>query len=687
MKKNLQYILANQSFEDLEPYKNSNNWKKLPQEDRNLLGTLFVMLGEKQLAAGDIHAGDSFLLASKVASDCPEVFYRLGVAFANSEIKEDIKLAIVAFDRCMELDPQNYKALQALANLNKYLGMEERNQDFFVEANKYYEKIVPFLPAQDDEEQAKFYWNWGSSYYCQGKLSGETIDFHKALEKFRTAADKGLQDKHFWNFYGDALGEFARLMGRSELYYEVAELYRNAVRQAFDFFEGWYNLGCALMNIFEMDPSEENYTQSAECFKMASQIDDKVSILWFKWGQLSSNYAKLTKNLDLLNESLLLFEKAHELTPDQAVNLALWGEALMLCGAHEERVDLLQLAQQKIKLSLEIDPDAPEAWYIYGSCFNELGRYFGEEQYYHLAIEKYQCGLAIKQNDPLLWYGLALSHFAIGELLEEVQWIEKSVRLCSRVVEFGGQEMRQFWNDWGVALMKWGEMTGDKGAVEVAVEKFEHLLGTSLEEDDLLDIETEWLYNYGCALDFLGDYTEDPHYYEKAIHILEKVLHIDPSYNHARYNLALAYAHLGELVTEVECFHKSIEHFQILLSHDSEDEMGWNEYGVTLIHLGQLINDPSHSENSRKLHEIAELKLMHAAGLGCTQSYYNLACLYSLMGNYLASLHFLEKAENAGTLPPIDELLQDEWLQGLRSTTNFRNFLSHLPGYQISDIP
>jgi tetratricopeptide (TPR) repeat protein len=160
---------------------------------------------------------------------------------------------------------------------------------------------------------------------------------------------------------------------------------------------------------------------------------------------------------------------------------------------------------------------------------------------------------------------------------------------------------------------------------------------------------------------------------------LTKALEIEPNYLHARYNLALSYAHLGEIALDMDSFHKSIENFQILLTQDVEDEMGWNDYGLTLIHLAEFIFDPTRPEQTLKLYEVAEAKLMQAVALGCVQSYYNLACLYSLMSNYPLAMHFLEKAETAKALPLREEMLQDEWLENLRGTVSFRNFISHFP--------
>jgi tetratricopeptide (TPR) repeat protein len=179
-------------------------------------------------------------------------------------------------------------------------------------------------------------------------------------------------------------------------------------------------------------------------------------------------------------------------------------------------------------------------------------------------------------------------------------------------------------------------------------------------------------------LDFLGDYTEDAAYYEKAAEVLSKVLRIDPEYYHARYNLALALSHLGETSSDIHALQKANELFELLLEKDNEDEMAWNDWGLSLLHLAQLIEDPLNTELARKCFEEAENKFLHAAALGFTPAFYNLACLYSLNGNASTAMHYIERAELAGSLPPIEDLMHDDWLYFLRQTPTFRHFLSQL---------
>lgn len=677
LQKKLQEIFKHQSFEELETFKNTKTWKTLENSDRDLLASLFVMQGEKQLELDENTASESFDLALQVAPKNPQIYRDIGIALTcRKQDLASMKKAQDYLERSLQLEQDSFMGWYFLGRIHNQLGLILNDTPNFEEAVRCFEKAEEQGKTENHPDQGNLYWQWALSWYCQGKHSGEAVDFYKALDKFRKAASLGLQDKFFWSNYGDTYAELAMLLGRIDLFTEIVELYRNAVRQALDYFEGWLSLACAFHKLFEYFTSEDYYNQSYECFKMAAQINENHAVLWAKWAQLTAQSSKWKRDLNLLKESLEKFEKAHKIEAENPFVLCIWGETLLLYGAQVEDIEAIRAAEAKVLKSLEIEPTFHDAWYLLGCCLNEQGRYFAQEEFYFQAIEKFQTGIGHKQSEPLLWYGLGLSYFALGELHSEMKWLEQAVKLFSRVVEFGGQHMRTLWSDWGIALLKMGEITGDKDHVQAAIDKFEYLIPEKVEEWDQEDLDPEWLYNYGCALDFLGDFTEEIQCYERAVQALSKCIQLDPNYNHARYNLALALAHLGEVALDVECFHKSIEQFQILLNQDSEDEMGWNDYGLTIIHLAQLIYDPGHPEQSQKLYTIAESKLMQAASLGCTYAYYNLACLYALLNNHGMAIHFLEKADGAKALPSFDELLHDEWLDNLRDNEDFIAFLN-----------
>jgi tetratricopeptide (TPR) repeat protein len=156
------------------------------------------------------------------------------------------------------------------------------------------------------------------------------------------------------------------------------------------------------------------------------------------------------------------------------------------------------------------------------------------------------------------------------------------------------------------------------------------------------------------------------------------VLTIDADFSQARYNLALAYSNLGEATYDVDSYQRALEHFQVLLEQDPEDENIHLDCGVSLINLAILVHDAHHPERSYILYREAESHLMQSVALGNTQAYYQLVGLYSLTAHFQQAMHYIERAQAFGALPTLEDLLHDDWLEALRQTVPFRQFLNHL---------
>jgi len=679
LEKLLHEILAVGAFERLAPFQEESRWESMNLNERTLLAILFITQGEKQLRNGNSQALESFSRAMKVAPKNAIVLFRLAMAYAtqNSNVR-CLTTACNLLKEAVEIESDLCEAWSNWGCILMRMAVLQGDSQLCVEADQKFSSAEKCMHKLNQVKGAELYWQWGLCLFIMARLSGEAYDFQAALEKYRIAAEKGVRDAEFWNDYGNAISELAILIGRGELFLEAIELYRNAVKISPDFVEGWYHLGCSCQRIFEFTKDEVYFNFANECFSKVAELNPNHVGLWLNWGQLLIENGKVRHDVDQMHASLEKFGRANACEPDHPFILGKWAEAQMLYGACTERIDLLREAEERIIHSLEIHPDDPSAWCIYGTCLTELGRYFEDEKYYEQAIEKFRYGLTLNDGHPLLWYGLALAHYALGEMRYELQAIEQCLSCCTKVHQHGGYLFPQFWNDWGVAFMELAEMTHDQSAIESAIEKFEKALDRKGISTEKRVPDPEWIYNYGCALDYLGTLTGDSQAHEKAIVELSLLVQQDSSYTEARYSLARALSHLGSLTDDVECFRKSIEHYSVLVTQDNEDEDVWGEWGLTLINLVQLIDDETDPSETNKLYELAEEKLTHAIALGSITSFYQLACLYSLMGNFTAAMHFIERSEIAGSLPSVDDIMHDDWLEGLRQTNDFRNFISLL---------
>lgn len=673
----LDQVATSQAFTELEQLRGESTWGTMPNDERESLALLLVLQGEDQLRRGDAAVLDTFSLASKVAPWCHDVFYRQAMAY--SVLPHNVKcwgFAVEALEKATLLAPQSLDAWSAKGKALLQLGNFHQDNQYFADAEQCFAKAVTLSPG---DKKARWLWQCGRCWYHMGKLSGEAQDFRSAVDRYNEAAFWGLSEAIFWNDYGNALAEFGTLSNRHELLCDAIELYRKAIASEQLQFEPWINCACTYQVLFDATGGDDLFASAYECFNTASELRSEDVVVWIKWGMLLSRGGQQWRDKGFLEESVEKFERANECEPNHAEIIGRWGEAEMCIGAFTDSLEHLRNGEQKIMRSLELAPEMHELWYMHGCCQNELGRYFGEERYYQQAIEKFRRGLAIKPDAPILWHGIAVSMVATAELKRDALMMLQGIQYLHKAIESGGAENPMLWNEWGAALMKLGELSNDRTHLEEALEKFEKAIQLqSGAPTDFTGVDTEILYNYGCAFDFLGDFTESETFYERAVQVLTHVVQADPDYVYARYNLALAWSHLGEVTTEVDCFAKAIENFQVVIAHEKEDDDCWNEWGVALIHLAQLMNDPCHPNVTEKLLEQAEAKLNHALTLGNGQAAYHLACLYSLIGHQESALHYLERADRSGSLPALDDLMHDEWLEGVRNSPGFRQFAANL---------
>lgn len=675
----LKEILEKEQPDALQFFNEPLSWEPLTDPEKVQLAALLALEGKNLLNQGKSSYVDCFKTALQVAPDAPTIYYFIGTAYAElNENMAALNMASELLEEAFKLSPETPQVLLGLAKVNTQKAVLNNDLTFFDAVADCFNKLNEDLPKYNQELIQDIYFEWALSTYTLAKISGEACDYHAAIELFKKGESAGCCDSDFFNVYGRVVSELAMLIGRTELLFESIELHRKSLRESFDYFPGWLHLGYSYHTLFEITSDEEFYNQAADCYHMAEQIEPKHSILAFKWAQLLATQGKINQDYDLMEKSIEKFVLADSLEPNNPTILSIWAEVLLLFGALKEDVNLLYESQAILKKSLDIDSEIAEAWYLYGSSFTELGRYFSQENYYTQAIEKFQHGLKLKENCHLLWGGLAWAYSSIGDLRQDVQWLDKSTKFFARAIEFSPIENRQIWNDWAVALMKMAEITSETRYIEEALQKFEHIIPKEIQEWDNVPLEVDWLYNYGCAYDFLGDFKDDASAYELCIIAMQKVLNMDPLHDHARYNMALAMSHFAELTSDIDAYQRAIEQFQILVNEDNEDDAAWNEYGHTLLNLAELVFEPARPQPTFKLYELAESRFLRALALGNHNAMYGLACVYALLENYPQAMHYIERAEAADALPSIDVLTTDTWLDGLRTFPAFRKFLDHL---------
>lgn len=671
-------ISASNSFDRLEDYRDPTCWSELSNEERLMLAMLFLKHAEQIIYHKDAKAFLLFEAAEKVAGNEAEVFfYQSSILYAYATLSHQnqyLTLAKEKIEHALKLNSSELKFWQLSGAILSQLGKNNADHAYFEEADEKF-RLACSLLAPEGSQRASLYWEWGKSHYLLGKISGEAVDYKTSLEKFQEAARAGASAVAFWNDYGVVLLQIAPLINSAEALLKAIEFFVIAVKEDPDSAVGWYHLGCSFQQLYGVLGQEELFFKANDYFRLASKLNPENLEMWYQWGVLLLIFGRFQRSENHLEEAVEKFSIICSAKPEHVLAQCGLVEALMLLGSSKENLDYLKQAKEKILDVLGKFSNRSDVWCCYGRCLSEFGRYFSNEEYYLEAIAKFQQGLALDNSHPFLWQGLSEAYLALGDLQSDAVMVEKAAYYCSRAIKFKNS-LPHFWYEWGIALLKLGEMTSQPQFIEDAVEKFERAIRLRGGIEGNPDLE--WIYHLGCALDSLGDYKSDGLYYKKAISYLSYILEKDPEYSQARYNLAVALSNFGEQTYEIEYFRLAIDHFRILNQDDPEDEVVLNDWGLTLLNLGYLVHDLSQAEDHLQILEEAEDKLLSAVALGSVQAFYNLACYYSLTGQFDASMHFLHRAETHHALPSVDTLLHDEWLEGLRETASFRYFISQL---------
>lgn len=682
----LEEILKERDFKRLHIF-NEDVIEKLTFKEKTLLSFILVSQGEELIYSNEVFSLELFDKAIKLCPDLPEVYYHVGLVLFKSGQKRSsssqLKIANQKFRYCLGLDPLHVHASRQLGLCLAWYGLIAHEPKCFEESDICFQNLEKTAISIPGNDPFHFYAAWGASCYLHGRYSGEVVDYRKSCEKFQKALEFDSGYTQFWNEYAHSLLAMALLIGSEDLLLQAATLYELSVQESPKDYKSLFYLGSAYHELFDITAKEDHYIKALTAYEEASLYNDDDIDLRLRFGNLLVSYGKLWHDQEAIESSIEKFKEDDDIQGVHPLIYKGWAEALILLGMYREDLTLLMQAKEKVVKALELSPEHPDIWGCYGQCLYELGKYFQDENYFKQALQKFQYGLVLDDRKASLWFGLSRVELQIAEIKKEESTALKAVEAASKAVALRKMQPL-YWSNWAVCLLQAAEITDNRQYIENAIDKLESALSLlNKEEEHFLYLET--LYHYGYALDFLGDFDLESASYQKAIQILMHVIEKEPSYFQARYTLASALLHLGELTDDVNVLQEALGHFQILSEEDPEDFVVLADYGVAYLNLAYLTKDTGRPQIEEYFLEKSEEKLSLSASLGGSHSYYYLACLFSMKGQFDVAMHFIEKAEMFDVLPSLDDLLNDEWLEALRNTIQFTQFIHRLKTRNISE--
>ncbi len=643
----------------------------------------FTSQGELRLLHDDPAGIDLFEIAAQLDKDNPDLLYRHGLALfeygSEAGREKALKLAAKKFRACTQLDPGFLSAWRAWGDLLNCQAIISGHWHFFDQAKGKFAKAIELNGPTNSPISAELYWHYGFALLELAKHSEEAIDYQKAIDAFQQASSHPeLFTEEFWICFGKACKELGLRIGDVRLLVKALHCFKHAVTLAVGCFEAWRCMADTLHLLYEKTHDEDHFSQANECFSAGAQLKPDSIEIWIDWAIFLYESGKRAHDLKRIRSAIEKCQRAAAIDRTHKHVLAIWAECLASMGEMTERLDLLHEAFNKVSEAAEYSQNDLVVCLAHGNCLQAFGHYYQDCDYYYQAIEAWQTGLSHDRTSHRLWHSIACTYLMVGTIETDVESIERSCHFFSKACDLNANSVYFF--DYALALSKLGEISHKSDWLEQSVSYFEKAL--SLQKNAAY-LHPEWLFYYACTIDMLGDYHEDPSIYSRSIEIFSHVLTIDPDFPMIHHRLGLAFTHMGELLNELEYFQRALHCMRLAARREEDNDQILLDWAIALINVAQY--SPDAAEADASLRE-AELKLTQACKLGNLQAYYQMACLNSLLGNYERAMRFIEKADEFDSLPPIDEIVQDEWLEGLRGTPYFREFINRIDKAHVSDV-
>jgi tetratricopeptide (TPR) repeat protein len=252
-----------------------------------------------------------------------DYWYQRGLQSAG---EGSYKEALLAYDKAIQIDPENVGAWDGKALALKYLSFAENDTDKYNESLEAYDKAIELYDRKIEANPQ----DTNALYYKGLALTGRALTM-KAGEKLNINSDKEDRVRYFE---------------------EAINAYDKAIEIDPKYVTAWKNKGNVLYSL-------GRYNESLEALDKAIEIVPEYGLAWYSKG--------LTLyELGRYEESIQAYDKALETFPD---NAGIWynkGNALEAQGEYDAAVDGYDYA-------IKLDPSLAEAWHGKGLAFEKLG--------------------------------------------------------------------------------------------------------------------------------------------------------------------------------------------------------------------------------------------------------------------------------------------------------------------------
>lgn len=650
-------------------------WANLSALEREQLAEEIIHEGAKWIErpGQDQKAARFFELASSMAPVSSQIFFLQGVAFYQ-KAKASKKIQWVG--RCIERF-QKASELALESQLEKiwlskahFLWFELTQDTGALESAKDEAEAVN-ASALEVNQQAEFFALLGGIWRHYAQIGGEPVELHQALAYLK----KSLEIKPSVGAridIGFCYIALSKVLGRVEWLQEGLKCFETLLN------EGCCDHGalCALAHtsyeLYIQNGHRHLAKRSLEAFIQAFEKEKPRAEDTIRFCLLCVTLAEIEKDTNYLKSLRTWLGQCFEL-PSAERQIWLWHAQYLQAGTRED-MSAIKLLEAELKAKVSEYESSTHYWLVKGMCRLKSAEYYREIGDLFEAIDALQRGLSLDHDRPALWLNLARCYMIFADIQQEPEAYKKASQLFAMAVTCG-RFSEEFWLEWGIAFLRLADATGERSALSDAIVRFEKSL--QMISRDQLPKNLKLLYHYGSALDFLGDLQRDEDYYEKSCEVLQEVLRHDSNFTEARCALAVAMTHMGEASSDMAVLKQASELFSQLCMLDHEDEYLWNEWAVCLLSIYRLNLEDEQIEGANAVLEDAMAKLQRSLNLGNYHALYNMCCACVMAGELPKALKYLKRTFEAGIHPPIEDILEDEWLEPLKKVEGFQELVEN----------
>ncbi len=627
--------------------------------------------GERRLLDGDQSGLELLATAADLAPNEPQLFHKQGLAifdYACNGNPKALHIANKRFKKATELSPQMFESWLSWANCLFLLGSATGEQHYFLSAKEKFELSLQFAEGQPPEFLLDLHWNYG---LCMGRIamhSEDPLDLQLAYSAFQKASTLNEeQPTEFWCDFGHLALRLYGTLGEIKYLHLAVDHYKLGTQTETASQAAWTYLGDAQTTFYGVTSEPEHAERASDCYAKAATLCPTDAKIWLKWAHLLCVLGKTTNEPKAFCASIEKCHKARSFGANEVELTCIWAETLSGLGSAKNRLKHLRKAEDMLdELSLK-NPDDPAVFASYGRVLLDLGDYFNCVDIYFRAVEAFQSATSLDRTFHSAWHALGTCYMTLAEHEDDYTLqLERAVRFFSKALNLRPDPTYHF--DLGDALYRLADEKTDKNLLEHAL----HHIETALEiQKNAPYTCIDWIYTHASALALAGQLHEEESYFIQSLDLLHHILMAKPDYPDLNYRFALVYNAYADTVSDTDLYYRSFHHYRIAHMQDPDNDVLLHDWSLALMHLHEIQDTP-------QLISDAENKLFQAIKLGNSDAYYTIANLYTTQGKLDLGLFYLEKAHKFLSLPDIEELLEDEWLEPLHDVPAFQEFIARV---------